>query len=198
MAGNARRTLVRGVRGHVWAPQTKVRRPDRLARYVARRSRAPYLRRWALLIALASRGVLLRAVRIGEAARDDDDERGLQQEALEVRVEAEERQAREVHLVNGNPSRRLERGHALAREDDGEQREQRGAGAEEDAERQPHAAAHDEPAEHEEGSGRGGEPGEQRYAPTRPGLDGERLVEEDRLERLAVHGEEGHEGQRPQ
>src|ERR1700675_3586738 len=55
MAGNARRTRVRGVRGHVWAPQTKVRRPDRLARYVARRSRAPYLRRWALLIALARR-----------------------------------------------------------------------------------------------------------------------------------------------
>src|SRR6185369_3424979 len=53
MAGNARRTRVGGVRGHVWAPQTKVRRRDRLARYVARRSRAPYLRRWALLIALA-------------------------------------------------------------------------------------------------------------------------------------------------
>src|SRR5258705_8283613 len=52
MAGNARRTLVGGVRGHVWAPQTKVRRPDCLARYVARRPRAPHLRRWALLIAL--------------------------------------------------------------------------------------------------------------------------------------------------
>jgi hypothetical protein len=38
---HARRTRVRGVRGHVWAPQTKVRRPDRLARYEARRSRAP-------------------------------------------------------------------------------------------------------------------------------------------------------------
>ena len=50
---HARRTRVGGVRGHVWAPQTKVRRPDRLARYVARRSRAPYLRRWALIIALA-------------------------------------------------------------------------------------------------------------------------------------------------
>src|SRR5258705_12891625 len=48
----ARRPRVGGVRGHVWAPQTKVRRPDCLARYVARRSRAPYLRRWALLIAL--------------------------------------------------------------------------------------------------------------------------------------------------
>src|SRR6202795_2480939 len=54
MAGNARRTRVGGVRGHVWAPQTKVRRPDCLARYVARRSRAPYLRRWALLIALGA------------------------------------------------------------------------------------------------------------------------------------------------
>ena len=52
---HARRTRVGGVRGHVWAPQTKVRRPDCLARYVARRSRAPYLRRWALLIALARR-----------------------------------------------------------------------------------------------------------------------------------------------
>src|SRR5687768_5723666 len=47
-------TRAGGVRGHVWAPQTKVRRPDRLARYVARRSRAPYLRRWALIIDLAS------------------------------------------------------------------------------------------------------------------------------------------------
>src|SRR6185369_75909 len=55
MAGNARRTRVGGVRGHVWAPQTKVRRPDRLARHVARRARAPYLRRWALIIALATR-----------------------------------------------------------------------------------------------------------------------------------------------
>ena len=53
MAGNARRPRVGGVRGHVWAPQTKARRPACLARYVARRSRAPYLRRWALLIALA-------------------------------------------------------------------------------------------------------------------------------------------------
>ena len=53
MAGSARRPRVGGVRGHVWAPQTKVRRPDCLARYVARRSRAPYLRRWALLFALA-------------------------------------------------------------------------------------------------------------------------------------------------
>src|SRR6478672_3478261 len=50
---HARPTRVGGVRGHVWAPQTKVRRPACLARYVARRSRAPYLRRWALLIALA-------------------------------------------------------------------------------------------------------------------------------------------------
>ena len=47
-------TRVGGVRGHVWAPQTKVRRLDRLARDVARQPRAPYLRRWALLIALAS------------------------------------------------------------------------------------------------------------------------------------------------
>ena len=52
MARNARRTRVGGVRDHVWAPQTKVCRPDRLARYMARRSRAPYLRRWALIIAL--------------------------------------------------------------------------------------------------------------------------------------------------
>ena len=52
MAGNARRTRVVGVLGHVWAPQTKVRRPNCLARYVARRSRAPYLRRWSRLIAL--------------------------------------------------------------------------------------------------------------------------------------------------
>src|SRR6202162_121450 len=50
---HARRTRVGGVRGHVWAPQTKIRRFDNLARGVARRSRAPYLRRWALLIALA-------------------------------------------------------------------------------------------------------------------------------------------------
>src|ERR1700675_1011600 len=49
---HARRTRVGGVRGHVWAPQTKVRRPDCLARCVARRPRAPYLRRWALIIAL--------------------------------------------------------------------------------------------------------------------------------------------------
>src|SRR5882672_4040433 len=61
MAGNARRTLVGGVRGRVWASQTKVRRPDCLARYVARRSRAPYLRRWALIIALA------RGQEVGEA-----------------------------------------------------------------------------------------------------------------------------------
>ena len=38
---HARRHRVGGVRGHVWAPQTKVRRADCLARYVARRSRAP-------------------------------------------------------------------------------------------------------------------------------------------------------------
>src|SRR5580765_2833308 len=38
---HARRTRVGGVRGHVWAPQTKVRRPACLARYVARQSRAP-------------------------------------------------------------------------------------------------------------------------------------------------------------
>src|SRR5882724_8439440 len=50
---HARRTRVGGVWGHVWAPQTKVRRPDCLARYVGRRSRAPYFRRWDLLIALA-------------------------------------------------------------------------------------------------------------------------------------------------
>src|SRR5688572_2250796 len=50
---HARRSRVGGVRGHVWAPQTDVRRPDCLARYVARWSRAPYLRRWALLISLA-------------------------------------------------------------------------------------------------------------------------------------------------
>src|SRR6185503_7870514 len=50
---HARRTLVREVRGHVWAPQTKVRPSDNLARYVARRPRAPYLRRWALIVALA-------------------------------------------------------------------------------------------------------------------------------------------------
>src|SRR4030095_13851380 len=52
------------VRGHVWAPQTKVRRPDRLARYVARRSRAPYLRRWALLIALAAERALRGHVQV--------------------------------------------------------------------------------------------------------------------------------------
>src|SRR6185369_169020 len=50
---HARRTRVGGVQGHVWAPQTKVRRFDNLARCVARRSRAPYLRRWALILALA-------------------------------------------------------------------------------------------------------------------------------------------------
>src|SRR4029453_5204778 len=49
---HARRTRVGGVRGHVWAPQTKVRRPDYPARYVARRARGPYFRRWALIIAL--------------------------------------------------------------------------------------------------------------------------------------------------
>src|SRR4026207_1096816 len=38
---HARRSRVGGVRGHVWAPQTKVRQPDRLARYVARQPRAP-------------------------------------------------------------------------------------------------------------------------------------------------------------
>ena len=36
---HARRTRVGGVRGHVWAPQTKIRRFDNLARGVARRSR---------------------------------------------------------------------------------------------------------------------------------------------------------------
>src|SRR6185503_2594878 len=43
----ARRSRVRGVRGHVWAPQTKVPQSDYLTRYVARLPRAPYLRRWA-------------------------------------------------------------------------------------------------------------------------------------------------------
>ena len=38
---------LRGVRGHVWAPQTKVRPSDNLQSYGARRPRAPYLRRWA-------------------------------------------------------------------------------------------------------------------------------------------------------
>src|SRR6185369_14973929 len=42
-----------GVRGHVWAPQTKVRRPACLARYVARR-RGRQRSRWALIIALAA------------------------------------------------------------------------------------------------------------------------------------------------
>src|SRR5213594_2545368 len=42
-----------GVRDHVWALQTKIRRFANLARCVARRSRAPYRRRWALIIALA-------------------------------------------------------------------------------------------------------------------------------------------------
>src|ERR1700675_3448746 len=65
MAGNARRTRIGGVRGHVWAPQTKVRRSDWLARYVARRSRAPYLRRWALLIALGELIHLVQEVLIG-------------------------------------------------------------------------------------------------------------------------------------
>src|SRR6185295_5779450 len=59
---HARRSRVRGVRGHVWAPRTKVRPSDNLARYVARRPRAPYLRRWAffsiLLDALEERAVL--------------------------------------------------------------------------------------------------------------------------------------------
>src|SRR4029453_7486899 len=53
---HARRSLVRGVRGHVWAPQTKVRRSDNLARYVARRPRAPYLRRWAFIGSLRGYG----------------------------------------------------------------------------------------------------------------------------------------------
>ena len=38
---HARRSRVRGVRGHVSAPQTKVRPSDNLTRYVARRPRAP-------------------------------------------------------------------------------------------------------------------------------------------------------------
>ena len=67
---HARRTRVRGVRGHVWAPQTKVRRPDCLARYVARRSRAPYLRRWALIIALAA--TLRECVVLGADADADE------------------------------------------------------------------------------------------------------------------------------
>src|SRR5258705_5599810 len=92
MAGNARRTRIRGVRGHVWAPQTKRRRPACLARYVARRSGAPDLRRWALLIALPSRRALPGAVRIGEAARADATEGGPQQDGLEVLIEAEDQQ----------------------------------------------------------------------------------------------------------
>jgi hypothetical protein len=55
---HARPTRVGGVRGHVWAPQTNVRRPDCLARYVARRSRAPYLRRWAFPSILLGVGLL--------------------------------------------------------------------------------------------------------------------------------------------
>src|SRR5258705_8542588 len=58
MARNARRTRVGGVRGHVWAPQTKVRRPACLARYVARRSRAPVPRRWALIVTRGAGGSL--------------------------------------------------------------------------------------------------------------------------------------------
>jgi hypothetical protein len=38
---HARRSRARGVRGHVWAPQTKVRQSDNVTRYVARRPRAP-------------------------------------------------------------------------------------------------------------------------------------------------------------
>ena len=38
---HAMRSLARGVRGHVWAPQTKIRRLDNLAHCVARRLRAP-------------------------------------------------------------------------------------------------------------------------------------------------------------
>src|ERR1700675_2091704 len=78
---HAGRTRVGGVRGHVWAPQTKVRRPACLARYVARRSEGavppqmgPYLRSGELLRAsttrlLASRAAGQRAARARSAPR---------------------------------------------------------------------------------------------------------------------------------
>src|SRR6185295_5129816 len=93
---HARRTRVGGVRGHVWAPQTKIRRFDNLARCVARRSRTPYLRTWALVIALAGRDAAAAA----GAASGRAPERGATPPAEEPNARSSSEVFRQLGLGN--------------------------------------------------------------------------------------------------
>ena len=91
----------------------------------------------------------------------------------------------------------MQRGDALAREHHRHDGDEQRADAEEERQRQADRQPDDEPREHDQADHAGGEAGQHAAAACGVRLLPQRLIEQHRLERFAVHRQEGHQRDAP-